>query len=75
MRRKKEKRRKAREREKERKEKIFFYWEKRGNLIIFFFLASRYNAQPFKLKKYSYSTVVAACILSISGAKNSNKAI
>ena len=31
------KKRSLREREKERKEKIFFYWEKRGNLINFFF--------------------------------------
>ena len=71
MRRKKEKRREAKEREKERKEKIFFYWEKRGNFFFFF----SYSAQPFKLKKFSYSTIATACILSISGAKNSNIAI
>ena len=42
------KKRSQRERKRKKIENIF-YWEKRGNLIIFFFLASRYSAQPFKL--------------------------
>ena len=63
------------ERKRKKREKKF-YWEKnKEKRIFYFFLASRYSAQPFKLKKFSYSTIAAACILSISGAKNSNKAI
>ena len=70
------KKRSQRERKRKKRENIFLLGEEREFIFYFFyFLASRYSAQPFKLKKFSYSTIATACILSISGAKNSNIAI
>ena len=69
------KKRSQRERKRKKRENIFLLGEEREFNNFFFFLASRYNAQPFKLKKFSYSTIATACILSISDAKNSNIAI
>ena len=71
------KKRSQRERKRKKIENIFLLGEDRefNNFFYFLFLASHYSAQPFKLKKFSYSTIATACILSISGAKNSNIAI
>ena len=77
--------REAGERKKERKrENIFLMREERKALYIYIYinLVSCYSAQLFmamhcsyKLEKFSYGTTIAACFLSIGGAKNSNIAI
>ena len=86
MRRKKRRNERSR-REKERKKKRkYFFNERRKKSFIYIYiyinLVSCYSAQLFmamhcsyKLEKFSYGTTIAACFLSIGGAKNSNIAI
>ena len=62
MTRKKEERREAGEREKDRKDKIFFLMREERE----------FNKIYIYIYIFSYSTIAVACILNISGAKNSN---
>ena len=82
-----EKRRKKRshrerEREREKEKRKCFFNERRERSLIKKKLASCGSAWPLmvvhcskKLKNFTYGTTIVACILNISGSKNSNIAI
>ena len=69
------KKRSQRERKKKKEKRKCFFNERRERSLIIYIYIQLLTTMHSHLKNFSYSTIIAACIFSVSGAKNSNIAI